>query len=346
VTATHPLRRALPIVFLAAVALVALAALHAAAEVLLLLFGAILLAILLRASSEGVSRVTGLSVHWALAVVVLLLASLIGLMAWWVAPSLGEQLEELGQQLPEAVRRLEEALRRLGWRERVLTGQNGILAWLEEEPEVLAEIARQVLTGLAGGIGWLAIMFFVGIYLAINPRLYVEAAVRLVPPRRRGRAAEVIAELGTTLRWWLITRVVSMTAVGVLTAVMLAALGVPLAPLLGLIAFALTFVPYLGPIAATIPIAVVALAEGAGTLVLAVALYTVIQSLEGFVIMPLAQNRLVHLPPAATLVSEVLMGAWFGVVGVVFATPLAAALLPVVKRVYLEDTLGESDAGS
>jgi predicted PurR-regulated permease PerM len=335
VTATHPLRRALPIVFLAAVALVALAALHAAAEVLLLLFGAILLAILLRASSEGVSRVTGLSVHWALAVVVLLLASLIGLMAWWVAPSLGEQLEELGQQLPEAVRRLEEALRRLGWRERVLTGQNGILAWLEEEPEVLAEIARQVLTGLAGGIGWLAIMFFVGIYLAINPRLYVEAAVRLVPPRRRGRAAEVIAELGTTLRWWLITRVV-----------MLAALGVPLAPLLGLIAFALTFVPYLGPIAATIPIAVVALAEGAGTLVLAVALYTVIQSLEGFVIMPLAQNRLVHLPPAATLVSEVLMGAWFGVVGVVFATPLAAALLPVVKRVYLEDTLGESDAGS
>jgi predicted PurR-regulated permease PerM len=337
-------RRALPIVLLATLAVAALVALYAAAQVLLILFGALLFAILLRAFSEGLSHLTGLSVGWSLAVVVLLLFGLAGLTGWLVAPGLAEQFEELKEQLPEAARRIEEFLQRLGWRERALTGEDGILEWLEEEPERLAEIAGQVLTGAAGAIAWLAIMFFVGIYFAINPRLYVDGVIRLAPPRRRARAAEVMEELGTTLRWWLITRVVSMTAVGVLTTVMLAVLGVPLAVLLGLVAFVLTFVPYLGPIAATIPIAVVALAEGADLLVYAVVLYTLIQSLEGFVIMPMAQDRLVHLPPAATLISEVLMGAWFGLVGVVFATPLAAALLPLVKRIYLEDTLGDTGA--
>ncbi len=73
----------------------------------------------------------------------------------------------------------------------------------------------------------------------------------------------------------------------------------------------------------------------------AVALYMLIQSIEGFLIMPLAQESFVYLPPALTLVSEVLMGVWFGIVGVIFATPLAAALLPVTRRLYLEDTLHE-----
>lgn len=335
-----PARRALPVVFLAALAAVAIAALWMAASVLLLLFGAVLFAILLRAVSEAFSRLTGVPLPWSLAPVVIILLAVAALTVWFILPGLTEEFERFVEELPETIRQVEAFLERFGWRGRPLTGDDGFLSWLED-PERITQFGAVALTWTMGATAWLLVTFFIGVYVAINPGLYKRIVVQLVPPQYRARAAQVIDEVGHTLRWWLITRVISMAAVGVLTTVMLWLLGLPLAVALGLIAFVLTFVPYLGPIAATIPIAIVALTEGADMLVYAVALYTAIQSLEGFVVMPMAQNRLVHLPPAATLVSEVLMGVWFGLSGVVFATPLAAAMLPFVRLVYLEDVLGD-----
>jgi predicted PurR-regulated permease PerM len=333
--------RALTAVLLVVLAAVALLAFWTAAQVLLLFFGALLLSIVFRAFSGGLCKYTRLSQGLSLAVVIVTLVVGIGLAAWFLAPQVVEQFEQFMQQLPQAVRQIEEFLERRGLAPRILTGPNGLAAWLEE-PEELARGASTAVSWILQGISALLIMFFVAVYFSIEPGLYTSALVRLTPPARRDRVRQIIDELAHTLRWWLLTRLVSMAAVGFLTTMALWLLGVPLAILLGLQAFALTFVPYVGPIVATIPIALVALAEGPTTLLWALALYTVIQSIEGFAIMPLAQQRFVHLPPAATLISEVLMGVWFGPLGVVFATPLAAGLLPVAKRLYIEDTLGAS----
>jgi predicted PurR-regulated permease PerM len=335
-------RRAALTVLIAILAAVALLAFWTAAQVLLLFFGALLLAIVFRAFATALCRYTRLPEWLGLAIAVITLIGGIGLAGWFLMPHVIEQFEEFVQQLPEAARQIEALLERYGLRPQVLTGENGLAAWLAE-PEELARYAGNAVAWILQGISAILIMFFVAVYFSIEPSLYTAAIVRMTPPARRERARQVIDELAYTLRWWLLTRLVSMAAVGLLTTIMLWLLGVPLAVLLGLQAFALTFVPYVGPIVATIPIAIVTLAESPGMVVWAVALYTGIQSIEGFVIMPLAQERFVHLPPAATLISEVLMGVWLGPLGVVFATPIAAAALPLVKRLYLEDTLGDED---
>ncbi len=69
--------------------------------------------------------------------------------------------------------------------------------------------------------------------------------------------------------------------------------------------------------------------------------YVVIQSLESYVLTPVLQMKTVKLPPALTIVAQVLLGVLAGGIGLILATPLAAAIFVMVKMLYVEDTLGD-----
>ena len=101
------------------------------------------------------------------------------------------------------------------------------------------------------------------------------------------------------------------------------------------------FVPYLGPILAAIPVGLVAMPLGTSMLIWAVGIYTIIQSIEGYVIGPLILRQAVELPPAWTLVAIVLFGSLFGVMGIALAMPLLAVGRIAVLRFYVEDWLGD-----
>jgi predicted PurR-regulated permease PerM len=161
----------------------------------------------------------------------------------------------------------------------------------------------------------------------------------LLPPARRSRAHELLSAIGHTLRWWLFGRAVGMTIVGIATTTGLWLLDVPLALVLGLIAAALDFVPYVGPILAAAPGILVALSGGMSHAIYVALLYLAIQLLEGYVLTPLIEQRSVRLPPALTIGAQVLLGVLVGALGVLFATPLTAALVVLIKGLYVEDTL-------
>ena len=118
-------------------------------------------------------------------------------------------------------------------------------------------------------------------------------------------------------------------------------LGIPGAPLLGLQAGVANFVPYLGPLIAALPIALVAMPLGLSTVAWVLAIYFVIQTIEGFVIAPLVQKEAVNVAPAWTLFAIVILGAMFGIMGVALAAPLVAVGRLAVMRFYVEDWLGD-----
>jgi predicted PurR-regulated permease PerM len=72
-------------------------------------------------------------------------------------------------------------------------------------------------------------------------------------------------------------------------------------------------------------------------------LYLALHVLEGYVLLPLIQRRAVHLPPALTLVAQVLLGELLGLMGLLVAAPLTVAGVVLVKMFYVEDTLGDQD---
>jgi len=80
---------------------------------------------------------------------------------------------------------------------------------------------------------------------------------------------------------------------------------------------------------------------GISLLFWSVVVYTVIQSIEGYVIGPLIQRQAVNTPAAWTLIAIVLLGALFGVMGIALAMPLVAIGRVAIIRFYVEDYLGD-----
>ena len=328
----------LAILFIALAAAVVLAA-----DALLLIFACILCAILLYKLSEIMARRLHMKRQWALAIVVLLLAAIIGLGSWAMAPQISEQSSKLAKEIPAAVERLQAAVQ-----------QHPLLKRLASELPPPEQIVKQMgnmvpnaglfFGGVLGAIGNLVIIIFVGIYFAASPQLYTNGAIRLVPQSKRPRAREVQQELGNTLASWLLGKAASMLIVGIATSIGLSILGVPLALILGIIAGLLDFIPYLGPIMAGVPAVLLALSISPELALYTVLLFTGIQLVEGYVLQPLIEARAVDLPPALVVVMQLVFGTLFGFAGVALATPLAAGLAVLVKMLYVEDVLGDRPA--
>jgi predicted PurR-regulated permease PerM len=128
----------------------------------------------------------------------------------------------------------------------------------------------------------------------------------------------------------------------VLTWIGLHLLGVPFALPLALFAGLAEFVPYVGPIVAGVPAVLVGLAEGPELALWTAGLYVLVQSVESYLLTPLIQQRAVYLPPALLLFAQVVLGVTAGPLGIVVATPLAAAGLVAVNKLYVEDVLGDT----
>jgi predicted PurR-regulated permease PerM len=330
------LRRTAVAVGLALAGVVLLAVAVLAAEVLLAIFAGLLLAIFLLALRDALARLTRLPPGWALASVVLVLTAAFAAWLILLVPQLAEQAGEFRDRLPGLLSRGEAFLEQSGWGRQLLEALRGV--------EVTQGIRRG--TGLffsatLEGLGLLITFLAVGLFIAANSDLYTEGMVRLFPLSLRDRAREVLGEIGYTLRRFLVARAIAMSAVGLSTAVALLLLGVPLALLLGVIAGILTFAPYFGPIAAGVPIVVVALMESPEKALYALVVYTLIQNLEGVVFDPLILQRAIRLPPVVTLGSQMVGAVLLGPLGLALATPFTAVLQVLVRRVYREDILRE-----
>jgi len=334
--------RAWTIFFLVVLFVLFLGFLWQAVTVLLIIFSGSLVALALRFVSDNFSRLTNISPGWSLTIVLVLLTAITVVGGFMAAPGIAQQFRELGEGLQESVNDLEDTLRSTDAGSYILDWLGGVGEEVGEgtNPGIWTQ-AVGMFTTTFGAIAAFFITVTVGIFLAYNPQLYVKGFLRLVPMVKRQRTCEILSELAFTLRWWMVGQLISMAVLAVSTWIMLWLLGVPLAFILGLLTGLLTFIPYLGPILAIIPILLIAFVESPTLALWVLALYMVIQNVEANVLMPIIFQKTVHLPPVITIVAQLLLGGMLGLVGVVLATPLIAALIVLVKMVYVEDVLGD-----
>jgi predicted PurR-regulated permease PerM len=175
----------------------------------------------------------------------------------------------------------------------------------------------------------LFIVFSLSVYLSVEPELYYNGLRRLVPADYHAKLDACASAVTEVLRWWVLTKLLAMTMVCILTAVGLSIIGLPLAGTLGIIAGAMTFIPNLGPFLAITPAALLALAISPTEGLLTLLVFTIVFTLEGYVVTPLLERNIVRLPPALTLTMQLLLATIVGAAGVALAAPFAAALLGV-----------------
>jgi predicted PurR-regulated permease PerM len=307
---------------------------------LLLLFAGILFAAFLDACIRGLGRFLPIARAARFALVALVLACLSALAIAWGIAHLPEQARGLIRVMDAQIDILQGHLTPYGID---LFGPDGRqdLSQLIVDPGILfGHVHRAVSGAYAVAINTIVIVCL-GLFFAGQPAAYREGALILVPPGARPRLREVMNEMGQMLRSWLLGQLVRSAIVAVVLAATLYSLGVPGAGLLGLQAGVANFIPYLGPLIAALPIALVTMPLGLSTLAWVLAIYFLIQTIEGFVIAPLIQKGSVNVAPAWTLFAIVLFGAMFGAMGVALAAPLLAVGRIAALRFYVEDWLGD-----
>lgn len=318
-----------------------LAMLWYSADALLLIFACVLFAILLYELSNLVQRHTSLKRKFALPLVVLTMLGIIGAGGVLMAPQISDQADKLVVAVPQALAELRQKLGEYDLARRLL----GSIPSDEQLAQHIAKMmpnAGLFFSGILGAVGNVLIITFVGIYFAAKPMLYVDGLVTLVPHHKRARAREVLDEIGTTLAKWLVGKAASMVLVGTLTAIGLSVIGVPLALILGIIAGLLDFIPYLGPLMAGVPAVLMAFSDSPTMALYTLGLFGMIQLVEGYLLQPLIEQKTVSMPPALTIVMQVLFGALFGLAGVALATPITAVLAVLVTMLYVQDVLGDN----
>ncbi|HJT81531.1 MAG TPA: AI-2E family transporter [Chthoniobacterales bacterium] len=311
-------------------------------DALLLVFAAILLACFLRGLADLLTDKTRLPIGWSLGLVMLIVGLTVGATIWLLAPGVAAQADQLSRRLTSSAQQLTAQVSQYEWGRRLLD-QAPTLQQLTNRGNLISRITG-IFSTTFGLIADVVLVVFIGIYLAINPGIYVAGLVRLFPKNYRDHIAAVIEEIGRTLRHWLVGRMLLMISNGVLTTLGLWLFQIPLALTLGVVAGLLNFVPNIGPIIAGIPAVLIAWTIGPDEALYVLLLYIFLQNLDGYVFTPLVQQRTVALPPALTIVAQLVFGLLAGSLGVLLATPMTAAGVVLVRRLYLEDVLGERDA--
>lgn len=305
-------------------------------RVLLLFFAAALIAILVHEFAVLLSRLASLKERWALLVAVLILAALGGGFAVLFGSQVAVQLGEVLNRLPAALDEITASFE-IPDASTLLTGTFDA----GTAGNVLSRIAGVGYT-ILGALGEVLLVVVVSIYLAADPGLYKRGTVQLFPPAQHERMLGALNATALALRLWFLGQLVSMAAVGLISGLAFWLIGLPSPLALGLIAGITNFIPFLGPLIGSVPALIFAASLSTETLLWTIAAILVIQQLEGNVILPLAQRHAVSLPPALALMAMLVFGLLFGLLGLFLAVPLTVALMTLVRKLWIRETLGET----
>lgn len=307
-------------------------------NVVLVGFAGVLLAVVLEAAVQALTQWTHLSQPRSYLLLLLLITILGSLIVYSLGPHVLSQGHEIAAEIPSSLGRLQGELVKFQWGRDVVR----IATHAVQSRQVEQSVATYG-TAFVNLLSLLVVIVVLALFLASHPATYRTGALLLVPAKHRSRAAELLSEIAITVRRWVIGQLIPMAVLGLGTLLGLWLLGIRLAFTLALFTSLMLFIPYVGSVMAFIPTALIALVGGVDKLLYVTCLYVVIHIAEGYVITPLAQRRVVHLPPALTVVSQLLMWSVGGLLGLAVATPLAAVVLVIVRKLYLgKDGLPES----
>ncbi len=312
------------------------------ADVLILLFLGILIALYLGAVTDFLVARLRMPRHLAfVAALVFSTAVHVGF-AFLLFPPIVEQTQALLRVLPSYIadweRGIERFLRRFpGLADLYPSGEHRLLtATYQQLGGYFADIGGKVVSIVHGAINVFAVGVM-GIYLALHPGLYREWLIALFHPVHRDLVRDVIGDLGDTLRRWIVGQLLSMTILAALTAVGLYVLQVPYWLTFGVFTGLAAIVPFFGTLISTIlPALFVLEGPGGGTrAMLVILLGTVIHLVESNVVHPLVMQRNVELPPVLTIMAVLIFGKLLGGAGLLVAVPALAVLMVVVRRILI-----------
>ena len=320
---------------------------YSIAEILLLLFIAVLFSLYLGAITDTLQRRLSVPRPLGLLLAILLTLAAVTGIVYLIVPPVAEQTAELFTQLPDQLEMWEDQLVTMAEESPMMVNFFG---QIEEGESYVGNIAAEiggyfrgvvpyVFSGMTFLIHFISVLVM-GIYLTLRPAMYREGLIALAPPVHRELVRDILTDLAVTLRAWIVGQLIAMFSLAVLTWIGLLILKVPYALAFGVFTGLVAIVPFFGTLVSTLLPAVFVLGQGFALKALLVALLGVVVHLvEANFIAPMIMERQVSLPPVLTLLSVLVMAHLMELIGLLVAVPVLASTLVIVRRIYVHRVL-------
>lgn len=306
---------------------------------LLIIFGGLVFASMLDGGVRLLGRILPIARGWRLLIVVLLVTAFLVGTVYLTGVQVADQFAQLRETLQV------QASRVLSWAsEHGLTPARSDLNGLAQQ--ALGSFGRLTswIGTAVGAVASLLMVVVIGLFVAIEPRLYERGLQWMIPEGNRREFAITIDRMALTMRRLLAGRLVGMAFEGALIWIALSIGGVPMALVLGIIAGILAFIPNIGAIVTGVLMVAVGFSAGTHEGVWAIVTYFVVQNFDGYVVIPMVAKRTVDMPPALTLSSQILASTLFGVLGLALADPMVAMIKVALERGTEQEAADEAEA--
>ncbi len=294
---------------------------------ILLIFAGIVVASMLDGGTRLLGRVLPIGRSWRLGIICLSLVAFIIWTFMFAGSQLADQAANLQQILIDQLNRAANWAGAHGMGELKLDAQSISDNFAGTVGRVTAAVGTVV-----GGLTSLVMIMVLGIFIAIEPRLYERGVAWMLPVSARDDFYGTMEKMGWTLRRLMAGRLLGMVVEGVGTWVLLALGGVPMAALLGLLTGLLAFIPNIGAIVSGVLLVLVGFSAGVDTGLYAICVYFIVQTVDGYLIVPMVAKRTVDLAPALVLGAQILLGTLLGLLGLALADPIVAMIKVALER--------------
>lgn len=294
---------------------------------LMLIVAGLVFAAMLDGGARLLGRILPIGRGWRVGIVLLLAIAFIAAVFYMTGVEIAAQWSELQATLQAQATRLIAWLSKAG----VMPAQADLMDFGKQ---MLGSVGR--LTGYLGtafGIVSSAILIvMIGLFVALEPRLYQRGLAWLVPTRQRRDAEITINRMAETLRRLMAGRLAGMVFEGILTWIALSLGGVPMALLLGILTGLLAFIPNIGAFVSGVLMVAVGFSAGVDTGLWAIGTYFVVQTFDGYVLLPYVARKTVDMPPAISLAAQILLGSMLGFMGLLLADSITAMIKVALER--------------
>ena len=307
--------------------IVAILAVFFLAQPLLLILAGIVFASILDGGTRLLGRVLPIGRGWRLAIVTVLGLGFVVWTFYFAGVTLAEQAERLREVVTLQANKI------LSWANGLGLVQGG--AQVEQlSGQIMGSLGRlgSAVSSALGAVTSMVMIIVIGIFIAVEPRLYERGIAWMLPMRSRDGFYRTASDMGFTLRRLMAGRLVGMLVEGIGTWLLLMLGGVPMAALLGLLTGLLAFIPNIGAIVSGVLIVLAGFSVGVNEGLWAIAVYFIVQTVDGYLIVPYVARRTVDLAPALVLGAQLLFGALFGIMGLALADPIVAMIKVALER--------------
>lgn len=277
----------------------------------------------------------------ATVIVFVLFLALIYLFCLAVIPSLVSQINDIAKMVPDILDNLKEIVDKIFVKLSTETNidmssvKTNFLTYIENfAKNVSTDLPTKIITivqNLVSGIGKLAVGLVIGFYLLFNFHNFSKHFMNIVPKRFKNSAERLLDEIGS-----IIYKFINGTFIDCFVLFLISCVGFSLIGLKAPVFFAFfcaitNVIPYIGPYIGGAPAMLVGFTMSPLTGLLTLLFMIVVQTIEGNFLQPMIVGKKLDLKPVTIVISLLIFGHFFGIIGMIIATPIVA----ILKAIYL-----------